>query len=233
MRSKPNGFTLLELLIAMTLMALVMTTVLVGLRVASRAWQQGEDRLRLVYAEQERADFMAKQVASLVPYQVLSSDPKLAGQFAILEASPSCLRFLSTYGSHDRSGAGLILVEYGLVGVARGRVDLLLRETPVQDDGQLLHQIIQTVATDPVTGIIRLTYRPFLRQNAEVGLLRNLNAARFEYLDPDSRKGGTHWVSDWQPGPDAAYPLAFRFAWEQDGHQEQAVFPIRARSFPK
>jgi prepilin-type N-terminal cleavage/methylation domain-containing protein len=233
MRSNQNGFTLLELLIGITLMALVMTTVLIGLRVASRAWQQGEDRLRLVYSDEERADFMAKQVASLAPYRVRSSEPKLTGQFTILEARASLLRFLSTYGSHFRNRSGLILVEYGLVGASRGRVDLLLRETPVHDDGELLHKVIQGVAADPDTGRIRITWRPFFRQNTDLCLLRNLDAARFEYLAPDSEKGGAHWVSEWQPEPDAAFPLAVRFAWEQDGHQEQAVFPIRARSFPQ
>lgn len=233
MRSNQNGFTLLELLIGITLMALVMTTALIGLRVASRAWQQGEDRLRLVHSDGERADFMAKQVASLVPYKVRSSDPELLGDFTILEAKSSRLRFLSTYGSRFRNRSGLLLVDYGLLGASRGRVDLFLRETPVLDDGALLHEVIQGVAADPDSGRMRITYRPFFRQDADLCLLRNLNAARFEYLVPDSEKGGAHWVSDWPPEPDAAFPLAVRFAWEQDGHQEQAVYPIRARSFPQ
>lgn len=233
MRSNQNGFTLLELLIGITLMALLMTTVLIGLRVASRAWQQGEDRLRLVHSDEERADFIAKQVASLVPYKVRSNDPKLLGDFTILEAKSSRLRFLSTYGSHFRNRSGLLLVDYGLVGTSRGRADLWLRETPVQDDGELLHQVIQGVATDPDTGRKRIAYRPFLRQDADLCLLRNLNGARFEYFVPDSKKGGAHWASDWQPEPDAAFPLAFRFAWDQDGHREQALVPIRAHSFPQ
>ncbi len=233
MRSNQIGFTLLELLIGMTLMALLMSAVLIGLRVASRAWQQGEDRLRLVYGEEERADFMAKQVASLVPYRVRSNDPMLSGQFWILEANPSTLRFLSTYGSHFRNRSGVVLVEYGLVGVSAGTLDLFLRETPVQDDGELLHQVIQGVAPDPETGKPRIIYRPFFRENADLRLLRNLKAARFEYLLPGAEKGGARWVSDWQPGPDASYPSAVRFAWELEGRQEQTVFPVRAHSFPQ
>lgn len=233
MRSNQNGFTLLELLIGVSLMALLMLTVLIGLRVASRAWQQGEDRLGLVHRDEERADFMTRQIASLTPYRVRSSDPELTGQFTILEARASRLRFLSTYGSHFRNRSGLLLVDYGLVGASRGRVDLLLRETPVLDDGELLHQVIQRVAPDPDTGKMRITYRPFFRQDADLCLLRNLNAARFEYLLPATEKEEAHWASEWQPEPDAAFPLAVRFAWEQDGHPERAVFPIRARSFPK
>lgn len=229
----PNqkGFTLLELLIGMTLMALLMTAVLIGLRVASRAWQQGEDRLRLVYGEEERADFMAKQVASLVPYRVRSSDPKLSGQFPILEAKPSIFRFLSSYGSHFRNRSGLVLVEYGLVRGSPGTLDLFLRETSVQEDAELLHQFIQGVAPHPETGKPRIIYRPFSSEKADLRLFANLKTARFEYLLPDAEKGGVQWASEWQPEPDASFPSAVRFAWEQAGRQEQAVFPLRAHTF--
>jgi prepilin-type N-terminal cleavage/methylation domain-containing protein len=233
MRSHQNGFTLLEVMIGITLLALVMTTVLIGLRVASRAYQQGEDRLKRVYIEEERADFMAKQVASLAPYKVRSTDPKLQGEFAILEARASCFRFLSTYGSHYRNRSGLILVEYGLVGAPGRNVGLFLRETPVQDDGELLHRVIQEVAADPESGKIVTTYRPFFRQGGDLGLRTDLDAARFEYLVPDSQTKEAHWVSEWLPVPEVPYPWAVRFLWEQDGHRGEVTFPIRAHTFLK
>jgi prepilin-type N-terminal cleavage/methylation domain-containing protein len=233
MRSNQNGFTLLELMIGITLLALVMTTVLIGLRVASRAYQQGEDRLKRVYIDEERADFMAKQVASLTPYKVRSIDPKLQGEFAILEATASCFRFLSTYGSHYRNRSGLILVEYGLVGAPGRKVGLFLRESPVQDDGELLHKVIQEVAADSETGKIITTYRPFLRQGTDLGLRKDLSAARFEYLVPDSQKEEAHWVTDWLPQQEVPYPWAVRFLWEQDGQRGQVTFPIRAHTFLK
>ena len=233
MRSNSSGFTLLELLIGITLLALVMTTVLMGLRVASRAYQQGEDRLRRVYIEEERTDFMAKQVASLAPYKVRSTDPKLLGEFAILEARPSCFRFLTTYGSHYRNRSGLILVEYGLVGEPGKKVGLFLRESPVQDDGELLRKVIQEVATDADSGKVVTIYRPFFRQASDLGLRTDLSAARFEYLVPDSQKEEAHWVSDWLPDPQVPYPWAVRFLWEQDGQRGQVTFPIRAHAFLK
>jgi len=233
MRSNSSGFTLLELLIGITLLALVMTTVLIGLRVASRAYQQGEDRLRRVYIDEERADFMAKQVASLAPYKVRSTDPKLQGEFAIVEAKPFCFRFLTTYGSHYRNRSGLILVEYGLVGEPGKKVGLFLRESPVQDDGELLHRVIQEVAADPDTGKMVTTYRPFFRQGSDLGLRIDLNAARFEYLVPDSQNEQAHWVSELLPDLQVPYPWAVRLLWEQDGQRGQVTFPIRAHTFPK
>jgi prepilin-type N-terminal cleavage/methylation domain-containing protein len=233
MRTNQHGFTLLEMMIGITLMALVMTTVLIGLRIASRAVQQGESRLGLIYSDEERSDFMAKQIDSLVPYRVRSTESDMAGQFTIVETTGSCFRFLSSYGSHYRNRSGLILVEYGLVGTSPGQADLYLRETAVQDDTALLHRVIQGVEKNPDTRKTTLIYRPFLKQPGDLDLFKNLNEARFEYLAPASEREAAHWVSDWQPQPNVDFPLAARFAWEQDGHEEQAVFPIRARSFPK
>ncbi|HLY62725.1 MAG TPA: hypothetical protein VKV95_18430 [Terriglobia bacterium] len=210
-----------------------MTTVLFGLRIASRAYQQGEDRLKRTYMDAERADFMNKQIASLEPYKVRSDDPKLQGEFAILEAKASCFRFLSTYGSHYRNRSGLILVEYGLVETPGRRVDLLLRETPVHDDGEILHKVIQEVAPDPDTGKLVTTYRPFFKQDSDFGLHTDLEAARFEYLVPDSEKEAARWVSDWLPAPEVPYPWAVRFLWKQDGKWVQVTFPIRAHAFLK
>ena len=233
MTSVQKGFTLLEVMIGITLLALVMTTVLFGLRIASRAYQQGEDRLKRTYMDEERADFMNKQIASLEPYKVRSDDPKLPGEFAILEAQALCFRFLSTYGSHYRNRSGLILVEYGLVETPGRKVDLLLRETPVHDDGELLHKVIQEVAPDPDTGKLVTTYRPFFKQGSDLGLRTDLEAARFEYLVPDSEKEAAHWVSDWLPAPEVPYPWAVRFLWKQDGKWVQVTFPIRAHAFLK
>jgi prepilin-type N-terminal cleavage/methylation domain-containing protein len=233
MRVDQNGFTLLEMLMSITLMALLMVAVLIGLHVATKAWEEGEERIALLDRQEERDDFMAKQVASLVPYKVRSADPELLGDFAILEAKPSCLKFLSTYGSRFRNRSGLILVEYGLVSASRGRADLCLREAPVVNDEQLLHRVVRRVASDPDTGKLRILYFPFFREDGDLCLRKNLQAARFEYLVPGTQTEEAHWVSDWQPGPEAEFPSAVCLAWEQEGHQEQAIFPVRAHSLPQ
>jgi prepilin-type N-terminal cleavage/methylation domain-containing protein len=233
MRSDQGGFTLLEMLIGITLMALLMAAVLTGLRVATKAWQAGEDRMALVYGRGERADFMARQIASLVPYKVNSTEPKLLGEYAILEAKPACFRFLSTYGSRYRNRSGMMLVEYGLVSASPGTEDLCVRETPVANDESLLRQIVQRKDQDPDTGELKISYQPFTRKDSDLCLRKNLQAARFDYLVPGAHDEVAHWASDWQPGSVAEFPSAIRLSWEQDGHQEQSVFPTRGDALPQ
>ena len=70
-----TGFTLFEVLISLTLIGFLMAALLVGLRVANRAWRTGEARLRQVHAEAERNAFVLEQISSLVPYQVTIRRP--------------------------------------------------------------------------------------------------------------------------------------------------------------
>lgn len=232
MKSNQRGFTLLELLIGITLMALIMMAVVIGLRIAVRAWQQGQDRISLVDQQEEQTGFMAKQIESLMPFKVESTDPKLSGQFVILEAQPFCFRFLSTYGSRFRNRSGLILAEYGLTDATNGARDLYVREGPVGNDEVLLHQIILRAGQDPDTGKFRILYRPFVRSESTLLLRKGMQAARFDYLVPATQTKPAQWISDWQPEPNREFPTAVRMTWEEDGRPKEVVFPVRAHSIP-
>lgn len=233
MQADQEGYTLLELLIGMTLLGLLMAALVVGIHVGNKAWQQGEARMRQVHREGERAQFMSEQISSLLPYKVMSADPELPGEFAILEATAARLRFLSTFGSHFRSRSGLTLDEYAIVRDSAGDLSLALRETPFRDDASLFRQLIAGVARDPDTGKTIIRFRLFFIQDSDLRLMTGLQMARFEYLDPQAQGKGPTWVSDWQGTPDTPYPEAIRFMWQRAGQRDQAVIPIRAHSLPK
>lgn len=225
----PKGYTLLELLIGMTLMALLMAALVVGLRVGIRAWQHGEVKLREAQRGEERATFLTQQVSSLVPYVVESDLPELAGQWPILEATASVLRFISTEDSHFWNRSGLVLVEYAIVRSSTGTVALALHETPVEDDTALLRALIQRLARDPDTGKETIVYTPSSIRETDPRLMTGLDTARFEYLDPHPGEGAPVWVSKWELKPDAPFPAAVRLRWEQAGHRSESIIPIRAQ----
>jgi len=225
-----EGFTLFEVLVSMTLTGFLMVALLIGLRVANRAWQTGEARLRLVHAAAERNAFLVKQIASLVPYQVASSDPQLPGRLTVLQSSALCLRFISSYSSIYRGHSGLVLVEYGIVHASRGNIELALRETPVGEDDVLYHKLVRSVTTDPETGVQVINYRPFSVATTDLRLMTGLSAAWFEYLDLHPKKGaGPVWREDWQSSDEAPYPDAIRLRWERAGESGEELVPVRAR----
>jgi prepilin-type N-terminal cleavage/methylation domain-containing protein len=231
------GFTLFEVLLSITLIGLLMVALLIGLRVANRAWRTGEARLRRVHAEAERNAFVVEQISSLVPYQVTLNDPNLPGTFIVLQASATCLRFVSSYSSVFRGRSGLVLAEYGIVEASRGNVEVALRETPVGDSGVLFHRVIQSIKNDPDTGAPVIIYQPFLVRATDLPLMTGLRDAWFEYLDLHPEKGagsaekgaGPVWRQNWKSRNEAPYPEAIRFRWEGENQAGEEVIPVRAK----
>ena len=58
-----QGFTLLELLVAITLLGLLMAALLGGLRLGARVWETGEDRLDASARIQVVQDFLRQRLA--------------------------------------------------------------------------------------------------------------------------------------------------------------------------
>jgi hypothetical protein len=224
------GFTLFEVLLSMTLTGFLMVALLIGLRVANRAWRTGEARLRQSHAAAERYAFVVQQIASLVPYQVTSTDPHLPRSLTVLEASATCLRFVSTYSSVYRSRTGLVLVEYGIVATSPGNVAVALRETPVEDADTLAHMLVQNVKNDPDTGVPVINYQPFSLRATDLPLITGLSAAWFEYLDLYPEKGTVPvWRPDWKSTIKAPYPDAIRFRWERGRQAGEELIPVWAK----
>ena len=231
--SSTKGFTLLELLIGITLMAMVMAALLVGLRLANRAWQQGEARLREGHLEQERQAFLAEQISSFRPYAVNSTDPNLPGNFLVLQATASVLRFVTTYSSSLRNRSGLTLAEYAIVPGSRGSA-IVLRESPIRDDDAVFRRLVERVRHDPETGETIVRYRPFAVRESDLRLMTGLGSASFEYLDLHPKGAdGPRWLAQWKSRSDAPYPAAIRLRWEQHGRQEEIMIRLRAQALPQ
>jgi prepilin-type N-terminal cleavage/methylation domain-containing protein len=228
-----RGFTLFEVLLSITLIGFLMVALLIGLRVANRAWQTGEARLRLVHAAAERNAFVVEQISSLVPYRMISNDPQLPGTFTVLQASPNCLRFVSSYSSVYRSRTGQVLVEYGIVEASRGDFEVVVRETPVTDNEILYHKIVQSVTSDVETGLPVISYQPFSVKATDLRLMTGLSDAWFSYLDEHPKKSKVPvWREVWQSSDEAPYPDAVRLSWERGSQSGEEVMPLRAKLIP-
>jgi len=217
------------MLLSITLIGFLMVALLIGLRVASRAWQTGEARLRVVHAEAERNAFVVQQISSLVPYQVTSSDPDLPGTFVIFQADAACLRLVTSYSSVFRNRSGLVLAEYGIFRVSSGGVEVALRETAVGDNNVLLHGLVKGIENDPDTMAAVIRYQPFFVTETDLALMTGLEAAGFDYLDLHPKKdAGPVWLAAWKPTDKKPYPDAIRLRWVRKNQEEEEIFPVRA-----
>ena len=225
----PRGFTLFEVLLSLTLTGFLLLALLIGMRVANRAWRTGEARLRQVHAAAERSDFVVTQVSSLVPYRITPNDPDLPGTLTVLEATVDLLRFVGSYSSVYRSRSGLVLVEYGIVEPSRGDVEVVVRETPVADNESLYHKLVLSVTHDPDTGLAVINYQPFAVRETDLRLMTGLSDAAFSYLDLYPQNSPVPvWRPAWRSSVEAPYPEAIRLRWERGGEAGEEVMPVRA-----
>jgi len=192
-RRREAGFTLLELLISMTILALIFVTVLGAIRVGSKSWESGEQRAEENQRTRTLFDTMALELTMVYPLRVKDQDRDVIAfrgksdslSFATLPQSYGAEPFshmmrVVTYGVEpDR---GLVATErYPLVGVA-GSFDSL--------------------------------------EGRERGLDARVSDARFRYLVPEGKseeKLPPTWRDYWDPSQDDAGALSLLSAASAPG----------------
>ena len=135
-RTRQRGFTLLELLVAITLLGVLMAALLGALRLGARVWETGEARLDASTRLQVVQEFLRQQLGQTVPLTEITDEPGASPAMLFVGTSEG-LRFVSLLPAH--LGGGARLMELALRPHARGGEprDLVLRMRPLQltDDG--------------------------------------------------------------------------------------------------
>jgi general secretion pathway protein J len=91
-RCRSSGFTLLEVLVAITLLGLIAALLSGGLRFGTRVWHRGEDQLQALAAIQSAHGLMRRQLVQAVPL-IAPDDPEGA---VLFEGMPTYVRFVAT-----------------------------------------------------------------------------------------------------------------------------------------
>ena len=134
-RRGQHGFTLLELLVAITLLGLLMAALLGGLRLGARVWETGEARLDASARVQVVQEFLRQRLAAALPLEVVMLAEDGRPGFAF-RGMPDEVRFAGALPDH--LGAGVYLLQLTLAAGGDGgeRRDLVLRWQPLDPAGE-------------------------------------------------------------------------------------------------
>jgi general secretion pathway protein J len=132
--ARQAGFTLLELLVAITLLGILMAALFGALRLGSRVWEAGEARLDASARVQVVQDFLRQQLGQTVPMVELTASGRASGTMLFVGAS-TWLRFVSMLPEH--LGAGARIMELALREPTQegGSTDLVIRIEPLDRTG--------------------------------------------------------------------------------------------------
>jgi prepilin-type N-terminal cleavage/methylation domain-containing protein len=219
-----KGFTLIETLVAVTLVVLMATGMISVFRTGTRSWARGTEfidasqRSRIVY------DLVRKQMASAFPLSE-RTDPLITNvTYPIFEGTESSLRFVSLNSLRFQESPGLTMVRYAVSQDSEeGAYALLGSEQPY---------IGQTLDSEESIDLL-----------IPLSLFDNLSNCYFEYRAPDDT--GTmnpnmnaqiepgEWVREWNAEEQGQLPVAISMTMETLGSNgtartDKIIVPIYA-----
>ncbi len=193
------GLTLIEVLIAVSLLSVLSVGMLAAIRLGFNAMHKTEDRLmenRRVAGAQR---ILRQELAGLVPV-IAVCPPGMdtpATQFPFFEGQPQAMRLVSTYSLEDAWRGQPRTLELEVIPVAQGiGVRLIVNEIPYT--GPLsAGQSCLGMALDPGSGLSVPQFRPIQAVPQSFVLADKLALCRFSYLEPAPPPDDPHWRTDW------------------------------------
>jgi prepilin-type N-terminal cleavage/methylation domain-containing protein len=214
--SSEKGFTLLEMLIAVTLVAMMAVGLWAVFRISVQSWSRGTEFIDSNQRHRSILDMIGKQIASTYGVFV-APDPKTGGTpLLVFSGSERQIRFISLNSLQFQKSPGLTLVSYDVEQGLTGDYELVEREE------RYLGQNPDLTSQPPQT-------RP-------TKIFENLLSCIFEYYDPGTAEIPAQWVREWDGVKERKLPLALSMtmvARDRQGNSlsRHMVVPIHAKAY--
>ena len=187
------GFTLMELLISVTLMGLLVVFIHLGFRIGINSREKAEAALQHIQTTEAALDVLSRQIGSMVPYVSRQEYERVPVEVLLFQSSPESLSFVSTYSATSRSTAGLQFVQYFSTTSKDGRSrSLRLSERPLSQDAELLGPVIKRISKTGDNEYLAELVEPKARADS-LTLVEGLTLVAFRSL---SRPKGEKLVID-------------------------------------
>lgn len=198
-RNGQAGLTLLEVIIAVTLVSMLSTGILMAMRVALDALQKADTKLmdnRRVSGAQR---VLEQQIAGFVPVKTTcagSQDPA-PGDIVFFQGAAQSMRMVSTYSLQEAWRGQPRILEFQVVPGDEGRgVRLVVNEIPYTGSLEV-GQLCIGMVPDTMLGVSVPRFRPIQVGPQSFVLGDKLAWCRFSYLEPAKPPQLERWRPDW------------------------------------
>lgn len=205
---RSEGFTLLELMLTMTLLAVVTLIVASALRIGTRAWEKGTRKVTAIQSPRTVLDAFKHQLRSALPHQLVWD-----GETVFLFSGESKqIQFVSVSSLYRQMNGGAFLVTYRVSEAPEGEAVSITEENLAKIDWADRLQM----STD------------------EEGrtLVDGAGSFSFEYAKDPAQDEALIWETRWDSREKGGLPAAVKLIYETDtdpGRYEAVVrFPVES-----
>jgi len=161
-----KGFTLIEMILAVSILAMVVTTVFTSLRIGINAWEKGEKNIDFLQAQRSVHTLLFREINSAVPYRLPVGELDQHLKYNSFFGESDTIKFVS-YISSTRTEKGLTLLEFWVdeeTGLMVGEHKALMSSHAELDDIDLRDE---ERAVCLCSRISEMTLRYFDRENPD------------------------------------------------------------------
>jgi general secretion pathway protein J len=204
-KKSDNGFTLLELLISLTIFGLIVGVIFNSFRIGIRAWEKGEEEVDRQQRCRIALDLIRHQLASI---HIVES--KKNGQGTLLfRGTEKSVEFISPTKAVPGNQRGLVYVHYVVKPKQGDREESLLfseKETVFMDRERSLADLPGDTAFELITGV---------------------QAIEFGYLSKKPDQMRLEWEKTWDLERDKQYPMAVKLTVTEKSGASPIVLVVR------
>ncbi|MGO4880561.1 MAG: hypothetical protein ACLP59_07035 [Bryobacteraceae bacterium] len=198
-RGRQSGITLMEIMIAVTMLSLLSLGMLEAIRMGFDALHKTNNRLianRRVAGAQR---VLEQELGGFMPVKGVCTGGPDAPQtpFVFFQGQPQSMRLVSTYSLQEAWRGQPRILELQVIPGDEGRgVRLVVNEIPYTGPIST-GQLCLGIAPDPTSGLPMPLYRPIEATTQSFVLADKLAWCRFSYLEPGIPPDVDHWRPDW------------------------------------
>ncbi len=185
-----SGFTLLEMVVTLTIFGLILLIIFGAFRLGISAWEKGESSKEEYQKTRAVSQLISRQLKSIVPYKVKTE--KAEGDYLAFDGRARSLKFVSALSMRSKQPEGFV---YGIY--------------EFRDGGSKGGRLI---AYEQRVLIKKNFFEEDPKEESGVPLIEGISDIRFEYYQEEdslkSRKEG--WVEEWNAKEEKDLPRAVR-----------------------
>ena len=194
LHGQDRGFTLLELVIALTIVAVIVVIIFGALRIGIRAWEKGEKDVDMRQRQRIVLDLIKRQLASTSATEVWGGDKPLVS----LKGDSKSIAFVSHIPITPGNQFGTVYVKY------------VVKQDKEGDKEHLSFYEKNVASLDKKSGAGNPDEGDFSE------LIPRVKSIVFEYLKDRPGEEASLWQKSWDPTVDRGGPRAVRITLDEN-----------------